>query len=154
MKRTGLLLCLLLAGCDQSTDNQLMTETGRQLQRTIDDNPMRIECEKTAKGHEWLSHSLRRRLTEKGCQYVLRSPTDTNFAEAAVYRSTMTMVCGSIVGKSFTGSDIKRQFLYSPGERALVIEPMSPVDKTRFEEHKTLEQLQSDFDRQQRQYCH
>lgn len=154
MKKTGaLLFCLLLVGCDRPNDTQLMTETGRQLQRTIDASPARGECESIAKGREWLSHGARKRLEEKGCQFVLRSATETNFAQAAVYRTSMTMVCGSIVGKSFTGSDIQRRFIYSPEERALVIEPMSANDKTRFEQRKTLAQLQADFDRQQLQYC-
>jgi len=154
MKKTGaLLFCLLLVGCDQPNDTQLMTETGRQLQRTIDASPARNECENIAKGRERLSHGARKRLEEKGCQFVLRSATETNFAEAAVYRTTMTMVCGSIIGKSFTGSDIRRRFIYSPGERELVIDPMSTNDKTRFEQRKTLAQLQADFERQQLQYC-
>jgi hypothetical protein len=154
MRRTGaLLFCLLLAGCDQPNATQLMTETGRQLQRTIDANPARGECEDIAKGREWLSHSARKRLEEKGCQFVLRSATETNFEQTAVYHTSMTMVCGSIVGKSFTGSEIRRRFIYSPEERELVIEPMSPNDKTRFEQRKTLAQLQADFERQQLQYC-
>ncbi len=65
----------------------------------------------------------------------------------------MTMVCGIIIGKSFTGSDIRRRFIYSPGERELVIDPMSTNDKTRFEQRKTLAQLQADFERQQLKYC-
>ncbi|RPD98349.1 hypothetical protein BBB56_15130 [Candidatus Pantoea deserta] len=154
MKKTGaLLFCLLLTGCDQPNDTQLMTETGRQLQRTIDASPARGECEDIAKGRERLSRGTRKKLEEKGCQFVLRSATETNFAEAAVFHSTMTMVCGSITGKSFTGSDIRRRFIYSPEERALVIEPMTPNDKTRFEQRKTLTQLQADFARQQLQYC-
>ena len=154
MKKTGaLLLCLLLAGCDQPNETQLMTETGRQLQRTIDTSAARGECEDIAKGRERLSHGVRKRLEEKGCQYVLRSATEANFAEAAVYHTSMTMVCGSIVGRSFTGSEIRRRFIYSPEERELVLEPMSPVDKTRFEQRKTVTQLQADFERQQLQYC-
>ena len=154
MKKTGaLLLCLLLAGCDQPNETQLRTEAGRQLQRTIDASPARAECESIAKGREWLSHSTRKRLEEKGCQDILRSATETNFEQTAIYRTSMTMVCGSIIGKSFTGSEIHRRFIYSPEERELVIEPMSASDKTRFEQRKTLAQLQADFDRQQLQYC-
>ncbi len=83
MKKTGaLLFCLLLVGCDQPKNTQLMTETGRQLQRTIDASPARNECENIAKRRERLSHGARKRLEEKGCQFVLRSATETNFAIA------------------------------------------------------------------------
>ncbi|MFH8134408.1 hypothetical protein ABU178_09545 [Pantoea osteomyelitidis] len=155
MRKTGaLMLCLLLVGCDRPNDTQLITETGRQLQRTIDTNPMRNACEKIAKGREWLSDKTVHRLEQKGCQHVLRSATETNFTNTQIYRHSMTMVCGAIVGKSFTGEDISRRFIFSPEENALVIEPTSSHDKTRFEDHKTLQQLQSDFERQQAQYCH
>ncbi|MBE5251528.1 MAG: hypothetical protein QRY16_16560 [Enterobacterales bacterium endosymbiont of Blomia tropicalis] len=154
MKRSGaLLLCLLLVGCDQPNDSQLVTETGRQLQRTIDTSPMRAICENIAKGREWLSRKTIRQLQAKGCQDVLRSATETNFTDTTITHRSMTMVCGGITGKSFTGTDIVRRFIFSPDEKALVIQPMTEVDKTRFEGHKTLQQLKDDFHRQQQQYC-
>jgi hypothetical protein len=154
MKFKGaLLLSLLLVGCDQPNDTQLKTEAGRELQRAIDTNPMRAVCENIAKGREWLSHGTRRKLEAKGCQEVFRSATETNFSDNAIYRRTMTMVCGGITGKSFTGTNITRRFIYSLDEKALVIEPMTGMDKTRFEGQKTLQQLQADFNRQQQQYC-
>ncbi|WP_243078054.1 hypothetical protein [Pantoea sp. MQR6] len=154
MKLSGaLLLCLLLVGCDQPNDTQLVTETGRQLQRTIDTNPMRGVCENIAKGREWLSKNTMRKLEAKGCQDVLRSATETNFTDTTITHRAMTMVCGGIEGKSFTGTAIIRRFIFSPDEKALVIQPMAEVDKTRFEGHKTLQQLQDEFSRQQQQYC-
>ncbi|MCZ4058548.1 hypothetical protein O3W44_04850 [Pantoea sp. LMR881] len=154
MKKSGvLLLGLLLVGCEQPNDTQLVTETGRQLQRTIDASPMRNTCENIAKGREWLSRHTISKLEAQGCQYVLRSATETNFTDTAIYHHTTAMVCGGITGKSFTGTDISRRFIFSPDEKALVIEPMAEVDKTRFEGHKTLQQLQADFNRQQQQYC-
>ena len=154
MKFKGaLLLCLLLVGCDKPNDTQLVTETGRELQRTMDTSPMRSTCENIAKGREWLSRNTVRTLEAKGCEQVFRSATETNFIETTISRRTMTMVCGSIQGKSFTGTELTRRFIFSPDEKALVIEPMTEVDKTRFEGHKTLQQLQDDFNRQQQQYC-
>ncbi|MDH1086795.1 hypothetical protein [Pantoea brenneri] len=154
MKFKGaLLLCLLLVGCDKPNDTQLVTETGRELQRTIDTSPMRSTCENIAKGRERLSRNTVRKLEAKGCEQVFRSATETNFIETTISRRTMTMVCGSIQGKSFTGTELTRRFIFSPDEKALVIEPMTEVDKTRFEGHKTLQQLQDDFNRQQQQYC-
>jgi len=63
------------------------------------------------------------------------------------------MICGGITGKSFTGTFISRRFIFSPDEKALVIEPVSEADKTRFEGQKTVQQLQDDFNRQHQQYC-
>lgn len=152
-RKDALLLCLLLAGCDQPTNTQLTIDTGRQLQRAIDTSPARGACEDIAQGRERLSHHRITLLKEKGCQYVFRSSTETNLTDTAVYHSSMTMVCGGIIGKNFIGEDIQRRYLYSPNERALVIEPMSPNDKTRFEDRKTLAQLHADFERQRQQYC-
>ena len=154
MKFKGaLLLCLLLVGCDKPNDTQLVTETGRELQRTIDTNPMHITCEKIAKGREWLSRNMVRKLEAQGCDQVFRSATETNFTDSTIYRRTMTMVCGGIHGQSFSGTELTRRFIFSPDEKVLVIEPMTEMDKTRFEGHKTLQQLQDDFNRQQQQYC-
>ncbi|MEG3130109.1 hypothetical protein SC171_18020 [Pantoea cypripedii] len=154
MKTCGImLLCVLLVGCDQPNDTQLRLDASRQLQRTIDVNPLRASCEHIARGREWLTQRTLEKLEAKGCQNVLRSATETNFIHAEVYRHTMTVVCGAIDGKSFTGTDLPRRFIYSPEEKALVLEPMSEQDKTRFEGRKTLQQLQDDFNRQQQQYC-
>ncbi|MXP48930.1 hypothetical protein FD733_04315 [Pantoea sp. Eser] len=143
---------LLLVGCDKPNDTQLVMETGRELQRTIDTSPMRSTCENIARGREWLSRNTVRKLEAKGCEQVFRSSTETNFIETTIFRRTMTMVYGSIQGKSFTGTELTRRFIFSPDEKVLLIEPMTEVDKNRFEGHKTLQQLQDDFNRQQ-QYC-
>ncbi|KHE03451.1 hypothetical protein C7434_0990 [Pantoea sp. PNA 14-12] len=147
------LLCLLLAGCDKPNDTQLITETGRELQRTIDTSSARLRCEEIAKGRERLSRDVRQKLEAQHCQNVLRSATETNFTDTTIYRHNTTMICGGILGKSFTGSMIYRRFIYSPDEKALVIEPVSEADKTRFEGQKTVQQLQDDFNRQHQQYC-
>lgn len=63
------------------------------------------------------------------------------------------MVCGAIIGRGFTGKTLHRQFIYSPEEDELVLEPTSQDDKTRFEGKKTLQQLQDDFQRQHDLYC-
>lgn len=151
--RAVMLLCLLLAGCDQPNDTQLRLDASRQLQRTIDTNPLRNVCENIARGREWLTQRTIDQLEAKGCQNVLRSATETNFTHSETYRHAMTVVCGGIQGKSFTGTTLNRRFIYSSEEKALVIEPMSDQDKTRFEGQKTLQQLQDDFNRQTSQYC-
>ncbi|MGK3137832.1 hypothetical protein ACCX84_18825 [Pantoea trifolii] len=154
MKARGMmLLCLSLVGCDQPNDTQLRLDASRQLQRTIDTNPLRVECEKIARGREWLTQHTLHRLEAKGCENVLRSATETNFTHSETYRHAMTVVCGGIQGKSFTGTTLYRRFIYSSEEKALVIEPMSDQDKTRFEGQKSLQQLQDDFNRQTTQYC-
>jgi hypothetical protein len=148
-----MLLCLVLVGCDQPNDTQLRLDASRQLQRTIDTNPLRNSCEDIARGREWLTKRTIERLEAKGCANVLRSATETNFTNTETYRHAMTVVCGGIQGKSFTGSTLNRRFIYSSEEKALVIEPMSDQDKTRFEGQKSLQQLQDDFNRQMTQYC-
>lgn len=154
MKTRGMmLLCLVLVGCDQPNDTQLRLDASRQLQRTIDTNPLRNSCEHIARGREWLTQRTIERLKAKGCQNVLRSATETNFTHSEIYRRAITVVCGGIQGKSFTGSALNRRFIYSSEEKALVIEPMSDQDKTRFEGQKSLQQLQDDFNRQMTQYC-
>jgi hypothetical protein len=154
MKARGiLLLCFLLAGCDQPNDTQLRLDASRQLQRTIDTNPLRASCENIARGREWLTQHTVEQLEAKGCQNVLRSATETNFTHTETFRRTLTTVCGGIQGKSFTGTTLNRRFIYSSEEKALVIEPMTDQDKTRFEGQKTLQQLQDDFNRQMTQYC-
>ncbi|PIF22343.1 hypothetical protein [Candidatus Pantoea floridensis] len=154
MKTRGMmLLCLLLVGCDQPNDTQLRLDASRQLQRTIDTNPLRSSCENIARGREWLTQHTVERLKAQGCENVFRSATETNFVRSETYRHAMTVVCGAIEGKSFTGSTLNRRFIYSSEERALVIEPMSEQDKTRFEGQKSLQQLQDDFNRQISQYC-
>ncbi|AIR86467.1 hypothetical protein VH86_22735 [Pantoea sp. BL1] len=154
MKTRGiLLLCVLLAGCDQPNETQLRLDTSRQLQRTIDTNPLRASCEDIARGREWLTPHTLERLQAQGCQNVLRSATETNFLHTEFFHRSLTTVCGSIRGKSFTGTFLDRRFIYSYEERYLVIEPMTEQDKTRFEGHKTLQQLQDDFNRQTTQYC-
>lgn len=147
------LLCLLLAGCDKPNDTQLVTETGRELQRTIDTNPARIRCEHIAKGRERLSRDVVQKLEASHCQNVLRSATETNFTDTTIYHHNTVTICGGITGKSFTGTFISRRFIFSPDEKALVIEPVSEADKTRFEGQKTVQQLQDDFNRQHQQYC-
>lgn len=154
MKTRGiLLLCLMLAGCDHPNDTQLRLDASRQLQRTIDTNPLRASCENIARGREWLTKRTLEQLEKQGCQNVLRSATETNFTHTETFRRTLTMVCGAIQGKSFTGTTLNRRFIYSSDEKALVVEPMTEQDKTRFEGHKTLQQLQDDFNRQMTQYC-
>ncbi|ADU69007.1 hypothetical protein [Pantoea sp. At-9b] len=154
MKTCGImLLCALLVGCDQPNDTQLRLDASRQLQREIDRNPLRASCEGIARGREWLTQHTLQKLEAKGCQNVLRSATETDFTHAETFHHTLTMVCGGIEGKSFTGTELTRRFIYSPEEKALVIEPMSEQDKTRFEGRKTLQQLQDDFNRQLQQYC-
>ncbi|MCQ8227557.1 MULTISPECIES: hypothetical protein [Pantoea] len=154
MKARGMmLLCLLLVGCDQPNDTQLRLDASRQLQWTIDTNPLRADCENIARGREWLTQRTLKQLETRGCQNVLRSASETNFITTAIYRHSMTIVCGSIRGKSFTGTELNRRFVYSSEEKALVIEPMSDQDKTRFEGQKSLQQLQDDFNRQTTQYC-
>jgi hypothetical protein len=154
MKTRGiLLLCLALVGCDRPNDTQLRLEASRQLQRDIDTNPLRASCENIARGREWLTQHTLQRLQAKGCQNVLRSATETNFTHTEIRRHSITVVCGGIQGTSFTGSTLARRFIYSSDEKALVIEPMSEQDKTRFEGQKTLQQLHDDFDRQFTQYC-
>ena len=154
MKTRGIiLLCLVLAGCDQPNDTQVRLEAGRQLQWSIDTNPLRASCEDIAHGREWLTQRTLHRLEQQGCQYVLRSANETNFLNTAIYHRTMPIVCGSIRGKSFTGSTISRRFIYSFDEKALVTEPLFEQDKTRFESQKSLQQLQEDFNRQVEQYC-
>lgn len=144
---------MLLAGCDGKSDSQLVTEAGKQLQYTIDSNPARGKCENIAKGRERLTSSVLKTLVAQQCDSVLRSGTETNFTDATVFHSNMIMVCGSIIGRGFTGKQLHRQFIYSPEEDELVIEPTSTDDKTRFEDHKTLQQLQDDFVRQRELYC-
>lgn len=154
MKKMGaLILCLLLTGCDRPDDTQLITETGHQLQRTIDTNPMRNTCENIARGRQRLSEKTVQRLEAQGCQHVLRSSTETSFTSTRIYQHTMTMICGEIKGKSFTGEEIVRRFIFSPGEKALLLEPVSTHDKSRFQDLKTLQQIHNDFERQQVQYC-
>lgn len=154
MKTSGImLLCALLVGCDQPNDTQLRLDASRQLQRVIDLNPLRASCEHIARGREWLTQRTLEKLEKKGCQNVLRSANETEFTHAEIFHHTLTMVCGGIEGKSFTGTELARRFIYSSEEKALVIEPMSEQDRTRFEERKTLQQLQDDFNRQQQQYC-
>ncbi|WP_130834946.1 hypothetical protein [[Erwinia] mediterraneensis] len=154
MKKTGaLILCLLLAGCDRPDETQLITETGHQLQRTIDMNPQRGVCEQIARGRERLSKKTVQQLEAQECQHVLRSSTETSFTRTRIYQHSMTMVCGEIKGKNFTGEEITRRFIFSPGEKALVIEPVSAQDKSRFQDLKTLQQIHNDFERQQAQYC-
>jgi hypothetical protein len=154
MKARGiLLLCFLLAGCDQPNDTQLRLDASRQLQRTIDTNPLRASCENIARGREWLTQRTVDQLEARGCQNVLRSATETNFTHTEMFRRALTTVCGGIQGKSFTGTTLNRRFIYSSEEKALVIEPMTDQDKTRFEGQKTLQQLQDDFNRQMTQYC-
>ncbi|EJL82402.1 hypothetical protein [Pantoea sp. GM01] len=154
MKTRGMiLLCLLLVGCDQPNDTQLRLEAGRQLQWTVDTNPLRASCEDIARGREWLTHRTLQRLEAKGCQNVLRSASETNFINTAIYRHGITVVCGGISGKSFTGTLLNRRFIYSSEEKALVLEPKFDQDKTRFEGQKSLQQLQEDFERQTTQYC-
>ncbi|NIF20050.1 hypothetical protein [Candidatus Pantoea multigeneris] len=155
MKTASLVvMCLLLSACNKTNETQLMTETGRQLQRAIDTSPARAQCEAIAKGREWISLNVRRHLEKQGCAEVFRSSTETNFTQSSIYHTSMTMVCGSISGGSFTGETLSRRFIYSPEENALVIEPTSTADKTRFEKLKTVAQLQADFERQYQQYCH
>lgn len=154
MKTSGImLLCALLVGCDQPNDTQLRLDASRQLQWVIDRNPLRASCEEIARGREWLTQRTVQKLEEKGCQNVLRSATETDFIHAETFHHNLTMVCGAIEGKSFIGTKLTRRFIYSPEEKALVIEPMSEQDKTRFEGRKTLQQLQDDFNHQQQQYC-
>lgn len=155
MKTRGIVLLglLLLAGCDRPNDTQLRLEASRQLQRVIDSNPLRASCEKVARGREWLTQRTLEQLRAQGCQNVLRSATETDFTHTETFHHTMTVVCGGISGKSFTGDTLNRRFIYSSEEKALVIEPMTEQDKTRFEGQKSLAQLQEDFNRQDAQYC-
>lgn len=154
MKTRGIvLLCLALAGCDQPNNTQLRLEASRQLQRTIDTNPLRASCENIARGREWLTPHTLQRLQASGCQNVFRSATEANFTNTAVYHRSITVVCGGIKGSSFTGSTLTRRFIYSSDEKALVLQPMTEQDKTRFEGQKSLQQLQDEFARQQAQYC-
>ncbi|QDY41808.1 hypothetical protein [Candidatus Pantoea soli] len=154
MKTRGmLLLCLLLAGCDQPNDNQLRLDASRQLQRTIDTSALRASCESIARGREWLTQRTLHQLQQQGCQNVLRSATETNFTHTETYHHNITVVCGGIQGKSFTSTLLTRRFIYSSDEKALVIEPMTDQDKTRFEGQKSLQQLQDEFNHQYAQYC-
>ena len=151
--RAILLLCLALVGCEQPNDTQLRLEAGRQLQRAIDTNPLRASCEKIAHGREWLTQHTLHRLETQGCQNVLRSASETNFLNTAIYHHAMPIVCGSVRGRSFTGLTISRRFIYSFDEKALVTEPLFEQDKTRFEGQRSLQQLRDDFNRQVAQYC-
>lgn len=155
MKKTmcWLATVLLLAGCEGKSDTQLVIDAGKQLQYTIDSNPARNKCETIAKGRERLTSGVIKSLQAQGCDAVLRSGTETNFTDATVFRHSMVMVCGAIIGRGFTGKTLHRQFIYSPEEDELVLEPTSQDDKTRFEGKKTLQQLQDDFQRQHDLYC-
>lgn len=154
MKSLGIvLLALLLAGCDRPRDTQLRLDASRQLQRNIDTSPLRASCEHIARGREWLTQHSVQQLEKHHCQNVLRSASETNFLNTAIYTQTIPVVCGSIQGRSFTGTTLTRRFIYSYDEKALVIRPESDQDKSRFEDRKTLAQLQTDFQNQWAKYC-
>jgi len=154
MKSLGIvLLALLLAGCDRPKDTQLRLEASRQLQRDIDTSPLRENCEHIARGREWLTSHTLQRLEKNHCQNVLRSASEADLVQAAIHTTTIPVVCGAIQGRSFTGGLLTRRFIYSYDEKALLIRPESEQDKSRFEDRKTLQQLQENFERQWAKYC-